>query len=286
MEDEIEKLKKEIQELKEDNEKLRDLADGKEDLTKDAQDQFIEKAKKYEDALNQIEKLEMEKKQLMVDYQRLEKKMKSQVDEAERQKQVIETRFEKQGDMVKERDKEILNLKAKIEKLEETIESFKPKLAEVEGFKKKAEGIETEMKSKEGLLKHAEEEAQGLRFMLQQHKENYEREVNSLKSIHQKEIEELKNKYSKEIDKIKKESEIPSFYLKFVNKSFTRAFDKPEGISLLLDDLNGKWILDLTKESNMIEKRTAERQARAIATSGYNEGGKRLGVKFELIIKE
>jgi len=286
LEDEIEKLKKQIQELKEDNEQLRNLVDGKEDLTKDVEDQFIEKSKKYEAAMNQIEKFEMEKKQHMVDYQRLEKKIKSQADEYERQKQVIEARFEKQGEMVKEKDKEILNLKAQIEKLEENIEGFKPKLAEAEQLKKKIDDLKTETKSKEKLFNHAEEEAQGLRFMLQQHKENHEREINSLKSLHKKELDDLKNKYSKEIDRIKKESEIPSFYLKYSNKVFTRAFDKPEGISLLLDDSNEKWILDLTRESNMIEKRTAERLARAISNSGYNEGGKRLGVKFELVIKE
>ncbi|NHI93306.1 MAG: hypothetical protein EAX96_12480 [Candidatus Lokiarchaeota archaeon] len=284
--DEIVKLKKIIEELKEDNENLRNLADGKEDLTKDVEDQFIEKSKKYEEATAQIEKMENEKKQLMVDYQRLEKKMKGQEEDFLKDKKGIEAKFQKQTEMIKEKDKEILELKANIEKLEGTIKDFQPVLTEAETYRKKLEDSKTEMTSKEGILKHAEEEVQGLRFMLQQHKENYEREINSLKAIHAKEIEDLKEKYSKQIDNIKKASEIPSYYLKYVNKTFSRAFQKPEGIYMLLDERNGKWILDLTKESNNIEKRTAERQARAIITAGWNEGGKRLGVKYDLEIKE
>ncbi len=291
---EIDNLKKELEEknekikqLKQDNEKLRESLDGKENIQIGVQEEFIEKSKMYDDANIKIESLENDKKQLQVDFQRLEKKLKSETEEIQKEKKELEAKYEKQGEALKEKDQYILNLKGDIGKLNDIIkEDVAPIKKELSETKNKLNELENELKNKNEILKETESKLREISFKLDSKKDNFEREIQSLKSIHDKEIEKLKSKFTSEISDIKKQGEMPSYYLKYHDKAFIRSISKPMGTFMLLDSSKEIWILDISNESNIIEKKTAERLARSIATSGWVEGGKRIGVKYKLEIKE
>ena len=291
---ELDKLKKELEEkeekikqLLEDNSKLRESLDGKEDLQMGVQDEFIEKSKMHDGALKTIESMENEKKQVQVDYQRLEKKVQSEREQMEKDKKILEARYQKQGEMLKEKDQIMLNLKSKVETLEENIkQNLEPIKKELIDTKERLNVVEKELQTKSATLKETDDKLRDITFQLASKKENHEREVISLKAMHAKELEKIRSQFSSDMSDMKKQGEMPSFYLKYQEKAFTRSISLPKGIFLLLDDSNETWILDISNEINMIERKTAERLARQIANSGYIEGGKRLGVKYKLEIQE
>jgi len=55
------------------------------------------------------------------------------------------------------------------------------------------------------------------------------------------------------------------------------------GINLVLDEKNQKWIMSWSADVGFVQQRTAERQARSIANTGFTMGrGARLGKGFAL----
>ena len=52
---------------------------------------------------------------------------------------------------------------------------------------------------------------------------------------------------------------------------------------MVLDEAQKKWLLDSSMETNLVERRTAERQARSIAKTGFIAGGNRVGIGYDLL---
>ena len=75
-------------------------------------------------------------------------------------------------------------------------------------------------------------------------------------------------------------------FLVFSGKIFTRISEPAEsGIRMILDEKEKKWLLYFDEDTQLIDQRTAERQARSISKAGFGtETGERLGIGYELKI--
>ena len=63
-----------------------------------------------------------------------------------------------------------------------------------------------------------------------------------------------------------------SVKLQFKNNKFIRGNSSSKGIMLTLDSTKNKWILSWSSDVGLVERRTAMRQARSIAASGFSDG--------------
>ena len=71
--------------------------------------------------------------------------------------------------------------------------------------------------------------------------------------------------------------------LSFVGTDFIEGNSSDSTITLLVDEMNKKLVLQVSPQSGFVERRTAERQARGIAKIGFAlKNGSRIGNGFDL----
>ncbi|MFX0135796.1 MAG: hypothetical protein ACFFDN_19290 [Candidatus Hodarchaeota archaeon] len=201
------------------------------------------------------------------------------------------TQYETKFNMLQER---IQDKDARITNLEKSIKQSNDLLTEYRDYKEKFETLQKEFNEQNSKLKdlennkaELERKNRDLTYKVENMEERLEREIKSLKAVHQKEIEKIEKVHSEKVKSLKYKLAPSQIFLKYANKQFIRAMTRPaEGIILILDESQQKWILDYSLEPNLIERKTAERQARSIAKSGFNIGGNRVGIRYDLEIAE
>ncbi|NHI94270.1 MAG: hypothetical protein EAX96_17395 [Candidatus Lokiarchaeota archaeon] len=131
-------------------------------------------------------------------------------------------------------------------------------------------------------------------------KQEVEQQVNDIEQNYLEEINELKMKIQELTPKIvekpsvepanavasflkKAEPEISKIILRFDGKEFIQqtTFNE-DSINLVLNPDAQRWQLSWAVTSTLIDRKTAERQARSIAKSGYAIGAERYGLGLEL----
>ncbi|MFX1453315.1 MAG: coiled-coil domain-containing protein [Promethearchaeota archaeon] len=196
-----------------------------------------------------------------------------------------ETKFRILEERIQDKDTRIANLEKSIKQSNDLISEYRDYKEKYEKLHKEFDEQSTKLKDTENLKTELERKNRDLTYKVENLEERLEREIKSLKALHQKELEEAEKLHSEKIKSLKYKLAPTQIFLKYVNNQFVRAMSQPsEGIFLILDESRQKWILDYSLEPNLIERKTAERQARSLAKSGFIIGGNRVGIRYDLEI--
>ena len=197
----------------------------------------------------------------------------------------VEKKFQNLNQTIQEKDK-------RIEMLQKSIKQMEAINKEAKDAKEKMKQISVDLADKTNLIGVQKEKITELEARVKELEfkntsliERYERELQSTKKIME---ESAKDGHSRTMSMSSGSSDSSSpILLSYSNKNFIRVMSKPsQGCFLELDQPNARWILDVQNETNLVERRTAERQARSIAKAGYVDGGRRLGVNYKLEVVE
>ncbi len=198
-----------------------------------------------------------------------------------------ESKFNTLEERIQDKDARITNLEKSIKQSNDLLSEYRDYKEKFEKLQKEFDEQNSKLKDLENIKAELETKNRDLTYKVENLEERLEREIKSLKAVHQKEIEEIETAHSEKVKSLKYKLAPTQIFLKYANKQFVRAMTRPnEGIILILDETKQKWILDYSLEPNLIERRTAERQARSIAKTGFNIGGNRVGVRYQLEIAE
>ena len=115
-------------------------------------------------------------------------------------------------------------------------------------------------------------------------KQHHLDEINAKIDEYEQKIQEIKDSYGLTAREAQLTGTEQVIILRYTGTDFLYVRNKPdEGIVLILDRQENKWLLAWEKESGFIDRRTAERLARSIAKSGWPlPGGGRVGMGFDL----
>ncbi|HUY00926.1 MAG TPA: hypothetical protein VMV49_15295 [Candidatus Deferrimicrobium sp.] len=186
-------------------------------------------------------------------------------------------------------------LSTKNQELTSHLEKIEPIINEANELKTKIEEIQKELVEKNLDISQLNEKIEALEKEKVEIKANHESEIETLKQHHLDEINAKIDEYEQKIQEIKdsygltaREAQLTGteqvIILRYTGTDFLYVRNKPdEGIVLILDRQENKWLLAWEKESGFIDRRTAERLARSIAKSGWPlPGGGRVGMGFDL----
>jgi len=111
--------------------------------------------------------------------------------------------------------------------------------------------------------------------------------VEAMKISYENQIQELKEVHGVPAGEAALTGEEQVVMLRYTGTDFLLVKQKPdEGIVLIMDGQERKWLLTWDPNASFIDRRTAERRARSIAKSGWPlPGGARLGMGFEFEIQ-
>ncbi len=191
------------------------------------------------------------------------------------------------------------NSEAEIDELNNKISSLNEQISSIQEEKNK------EIEALKGSIE--EEKAKAV----EQLKADNQKELNDLKADQQKELDDLKASHEEELNGLKskiegltpKEVETPvaepvtgvasyvkkatqetkEILLRFDGKIFVEEASLNESdINLFLNINEQRWQLSWGPDSSLIDRKTAERQARSIAKTGYKKENQRFGASLEL----
>ncbi len=251
------------------------------ELATQKEKEFEEKTEAQSAELNTV-KTELEKASNQFDT------TQNQLNELQNQCAEIQKQLKESEKQLNEKSSQIDELSTKNQELEKQIEKVKPQLAETKEIKAKIDKAQTELEDKIS-------EISQLNNKIQELEKQKETEITSLKEQHLKEMESQKADYKQQIldmktkigfarEEIKISEEEKVIYLRFTGEDFRYVPKKPdEGIILILDKQEEKWLLVWDAKSSLIDRRTAERIARSIAKAGWTlPGGGRVGMGFKI----
>ena len=203
--------------------------------------------------------------------------------------------YEKQ---LSEKVAKMAELEGANQELSSKITELEGSLAEISGTKNKFEEIQKALDAKNSeveqlngkiqeLEKQQEQSAADHKAKLESLNEQQAQELEAQKSTYDMQIKALENKYgmTKEaILRAEKEMIERVIFLRYTGANFVMVRSKPdEGISMILDQQEGKWLMVWDANAGFVERRTAERLARSIAKAGWPlPSGARVGLGFDL----
>ncbi|MHA1143632.1 MAG: hypothetical protein ACTSRW_02775 [Candidatus Helarchaeota archaeon] len=192
----------------------------------------------------------------------------------------VEKKFQRMQETIKEKEDRIVRLEKSIKQMERIHEEAKQKAERLKQVEADLTDKKNLIASKDEKIKELEDRIKELEFKNSSLIERYERELESTKRIYgEQQKTSLKGPPSRGA------GSTTQLILHYSNKNFIRVMSKPAvGCYLELDQPNARWILNCELEPNLVERRTAERQARSIARVGYVDGGRRVGVNYRLEI--
>ena len=159
--------------------------------------------------------------------------------------------------------------------------SLEEKLSEISQLNEKIKKLESDAETQGA--KQAEVRKQELEALSKKHAE----EIEALKAAHEKKLQELKEVHGVPAAEATLKGDEQVIILRYTGEDFLLVKQKPdEGIGLIMDGVERKWLLVWDAKASFIDRRTAERRARSIAKSGWPlPNGARLGMAFELEIQ-
>ena len=241
-----------------------------------------------------------------------ESEFKTQMSTIEETIKQNQTEIEKlQGDISSQQDQlnekiskitelESLNndLTEKNKTLSDRLSEVEPALNESEALKTEIEKSKTDLEEKLSEISQLNEKIKSLEENLESQQNNNKQELEALQQKQSEELEALKVTYESQLKEIKEvrgvsagEAELTGeeqvVMLRYTGTDFLLVKKKPdEGIVLIMDAQDRKWLLSWDTNSSFIDRRTAERRARSIAKSGWAlPKGARLGMGFEFEIQ-
>lgn len=199
--------------------------------------------------------------------------------------QQYESKFKALQERVQDKDSRIKQLETSLKQANDLIGEYKTYKEKYETLQEEHDQQSSKLQELEDIKTDLEKQNHDLKYKVEGLEERLEREISALKGVHKKKEDELKKVQEGKLESIKRKLAPSEIMLKYAGAQFVRVMSRPaSGIILILDEANQKWKLDFNNEPNLIERKTAERQARSIAKSGYLSGGNRVGVGLDLEI--
>ncbi|MFX1293824.1 MAG: coiled-coil domain-containing protein [Promethearchaeota archaeon] len=246
------------------------------------QDQNIEQKATIEDF----------KKKLDESHKDLKNKSKKIIDQNEIEQKI--TDYHTVVNQIAERDKKItaleIQLSIKTSQINDLFKKNKELLDQIQRIEKiTAETKETKPKLKETQkrLDVKISEISQLNEKIQEMEKQKIEELKTQKKEYEKEISNLKDMIGFRSEEVKTLKDKLRVFLRFSGEDFRYVQKKPEdGIYLILDRQNKKWLLIWDSNTSFIDQRNAERFARSIAKSGWQlADGTRIGIGFKLELR-
>lgn len=205
----------------------------------------------------------------------------AKVTELENLKIDLNTKIQTLSDRISEVEptlKESEDLKAENAKLKTSVEE---KLSEISQLNEKVKKLESETESLRATVEDARK--QNLEAVSKKHAE----EIAALKVGYEKKIKELKDVFGHAPTEVSLKGDEQVIILRYSGEDFLLVKQKPEeGIGLIMDSQEKKWLLTWDAKASFIDKNKAERRARSIAKAGWPlPNGARLGMGFEFEIQ-
>lgn len=246
---------------------------------------------------------QLSQKQAAVD--KLEKDLSTVKDQLAQTKQKltqIDAQAREKAAKVTELENLKIDLNTKVQALSDRISEVEPALTANEALKAENGNLKTSLEEKlseisqlNEKIKKLESEAEGQGA---KQEETRKQELEALSKKHAEEIKALKAEHEKQLKELKEVHGVPAaestlkgdeqvIILRYTGEDFLLVKQKPEeGVSLIMDAQERKWLLIWDPKASFIDRRTAERRARSIAKSGWPlPNGARLGMAFELEIQ-
>jgi len=183
------------------------------------------------------------------------------------------------------------DLSEKNKALSERLEAVEPALKEIETQK-------ADLEQKLIEITQLNEKMKNLEDSLVSQQNDHKQELEALQLKQSEELEALKVSYESQIQELKEvhgmtpgEAELTGeeqvIMLRYTGTDFLLVKKKPdEGVVLIMDAQERKWLLTWDINASFIDRRSAERRARSIAKSGWPlPGGARLGMGFDFEIQ-
>ena len=203
---------------------------------------------------------------------------------------------------LQESESKVLDAAAKITDLErekegliEENETLKTNIIKIDEVKDELQTAQQELKEKLSEISILNEKISDEEKLREQIKEDMQNEIEALKVKHHEELnakieeyetkmQELKDSYGVSPQDVEFTGKEQVIMLRYTGTDFLFVRKKPdEGIILILDQLNSKWLFVWDQNASFIDRRTAERIARSIAKAGWPlPGGGRVGMGFDL----
>lgn len=189
-------------------------------------------------------------------------------------------------------------LVAKNDELSSKLGELEAKLQEASDGKTKLDSLQTELSTRDQRIsemtaKIEAMEAQNAKLINDHQTElgnliqQKAQELEAMKAEFEQKLEEMESEHGmsqEAILKYEKELTTGPIYLHYNGTDFVVVRNKPEqGIALILDRQESRWLMVWDETAGFVERRTAERLARSIAKAGWPlPGGAREGMGFEL----
>lgn len=171
-------------------------------------------------------------------------------------------------------------------------------VGEIETQKAEIENIQADLEQKLSEISQLNEKIKSLEDSLESQQNDHKQELEALQQKQSEEMEAMKVNYESQIQGLKEVHGVSAgeaaltgeeqvIMLRYTGTDFLLIKQKPdEGIVLIMDGQERKWLLTWDTNASFIDRRTAERRARSIAKSGWPlPGGARLGMGFEFEIQ-
>jgi chromosome segregation ATPase len=253
----------------------------------------------------QIEEAEEKLNQKQAEVEKLERDLSSMKDQLSQTKQKltqVDAQAREKAAKVTELENLKIDLNTKIQTLSDRVNEVEPALKESGDLKAENGNLKTSLEEKVSEISQLNEKVKKLESDLEAQGANREdarkQEIEAIAKKHSEEIATIKADYEKQIQALKevygktsKEATLKGdeqvIILRYNGEEFLLVKQKPEeGIGLIMDGQERKWLLVWDANASFIDRRTAERRARSIAKSGWPlPNGARLGMAFDLEIQ-
>jgi len=301
-----EKLNNEVDSLKKKNTELEKQAEAQKATIKKLENDVREQLQSTESLENELRSIVTEKEK------EYEAQLESIQNELRAAKEELESvRQQSSGTQQKHVELEgLLSEKtAKVAELEGQNQELSKNISEIEANAGVMDELKDNLAQAQKAVDEKNAEVTGLNSQIEELKQQQDQlkaemetklktQVDSLNQQHIKEMEEQKNSYEQQIKELegthgmslaalaKAEKDLISgtIYLHYTGSDFVIVRHKPEeGLALILDKQEEKWLMVWDSNTGFVERRSAERVARSIAKSGWSlPSGARVGFGFEL----
>ncbi len=190
---------------------------------------------------------------------------------------------------------------AKVAELEGKMSDLSTKISEMEASAGSIDELKAKLAEAQKAIDKKDSEVTELNSKIEELEVKLKAEIESLNQKHAQEMEEQKNSYEQQIEelegqhgmspsqlaKVEKDLLSGTIFLRYTGSDFVIVRQKPEeGIALILDQQEEKWLMVWDSSAGFVERRTAERVARSISKAGWAlPSGARVGFGFELEIQ-
>jgi chromosome segregation ATPase len=285
----VKKLEKEIED------KAADLEGQMKEIVSEREGDFKAQMAASEEKLSQrqaaVEKLEKDLSSV-----------KDQLAQAKQKFSQAEGQAREKAAKVTELENLKIDLNTKVQTLSDRIREVEPALKENEDLKAESGKLKTSLEEKLSEIsqlnenvKKLESEAETLRATqedvrkqdLEAISKKHAEEIAAVKADYEKKIKELKDVFGHAPIESPLKGDEQVIILRYSGEDFLLVKQKPEqGIGLIMDSQERKWLLIWDANASFIDKNKAERRARSIAKAGWPlPNGARLGMGFEFEIQ-